>query len=105
MQRLLLKIAFLPCFDYNTVVRAGASTPYIAGRRLRPLIPWGGFFHDLGGDFFHYLILNAVNEIVNEQVRLCAIFVNDYVTNVVVSVHCRCARTAMVVIQEKILLA
>ena len=22
---------------------AGASTPYTAGRRLRPLIPWGGF--------------------------------------------------------------
>ena len=45
----------------------------------------------LGGDFFHCLILNAVNEIVNDQVRLCAIFVNDCVTNVVVSVHCTCA--------------
>jgi len=41
----------------------------------------------LGGDFFHFLIKNAVNEIVNDQVRLCTIFVNDYVTNVVTSVH------------------
>ena len=71
--------------------RPWASVQYTAGCRLRPLIPGGDFFPWPWGGFFHYLILNAVNEIVNNQVRLRAIFVNDYVTNVVVSVHWTCA--------------
>ena len=52
------------------------------------------------GGIFPLLILNAVNEtIINDQVRLCAIFVNDYVTNVVVSVHAPdCRRTVITLV-------
>ena len=54
--------------------------------------------NSLGG-IFPLLILNVVNEIINDQVRLCAIFVNDYVTNVVVSVHAPdCRRTVITLV-------